>query len=103
MFVCFVCVLSGRGICDELITRPEEVIARRWAAEPEKQTNKQQNTNHETHFMLSANCYMLRHQGATFIEFNNDKGSQVITRKSKEIVAVPARRRISNSFPKFKP
>jgi hypothetical protein len=25
MFVCFVCcVLSGRGLCDELITRPEE-------------------------------------------------------------------------------
>jgi len=25
MFVCFVCcVLSGRGLCDELIARPEE-------------------------------------------------------------------------------
>jgi len=25
MFVCFdCCVLSGRGLCDELITRPEE-------------------------------------------------------------------------------
>jgi hypothetical protein len=52
MFVC--CVLSGRGLCDELITRPEEsyrlwrvvcVIKKprergghspRWAAEPEK-------------------------------------------------------------------
>jgi hypothetical protein len=54
MFVCFVCVvLSGRGLCDELITRPEGptdsgascVIMKhrelgghspRWAAEPEK-------------------------------------------------------------------
>jgi hypothetical protein len=51
MFVC--CVLSGRGLCDELITRPEEsyrlwrvvcdhkprergVHSPRWAAEPEK-------------------------------------------------------------------
>jgi hypothetical protein len=24
MDVCFVCVLSSRGLCDELITRPEE-------------------------------------------------------------------------------
>jgi hypothetical protein len=24
MDVCLVCVLSGRGLCDELITRPEE-------------------------------------------------------------------------------
>jgi hypothetical protein len=55
MFVCFVrCVLSGRGLCDELITCPQEsyrlwrvlcVITKprdrgghspRWAAEPEK-------------------------------------------------------------------
>jgi hypothetical protein len=57
MFVC--CVLSGRGLCDELITRPEEsyrlwrvdvcdqetscdeeAIAC-WAAEPEKTKQKQ--------------------------------------------------------------
>jgi hypothetical protein len=53
MFVC--CVLSGRGLCDELITRPggsyrlwRVVITKprergghspRWAAEPEKITN----------------------------------------------------------------
>jgi hypothetical protein len=56
MFVCCVCcVLSGRGLCDELITRTEESYRRwsvfvcvikkprergghspRWAAEPEK-------------------------------------------------------------------
>jgi hypothetical protein len=53
MFVCCVCcVLSGRGLCDELITRPEKsyrhgvscVIKNprgrghipRWAAEPER-------------------------------------------------------------------
>jgi len=24
MFVCEYCVLSGRGLCDEMITRPEE-------------------------------------------------------------------------------
>jgi hypothetical protein len=31
MFVCFVCcVLSGRGLCDELITRPEESSYRLW-------------------------------------------------------------------------
>jgi hypothetical protein len=48
MFGCCVCcVLSGRGLCDELITRPEESYqlercceqgghGPRWAAEPEK-------------------------------------------------------------------
>jgi hypothetical protein len=55
MFVCCVCcVLSGRGLCDELITRPEESYrlwridvcgqetswtrghSPRWAAEPDK-------------------------------------------------------------------
>jgi hypothetical protein len=57
MFVCCVCcVLYGRGLCDELITRPEEsyrmwrvvlcdqetycyekaIVIPRWAAEPEK-------------------------------------------------------------------
>jgi hypothetical protein len=59
MFVC--CVLSGRGLCDELITRPEEsyrlwrivcVIKKprergghspRWAGEPDKQTNNVRN------------------------------------------------------------
>jgi hypothetical protein len=42
------CVLSGRGLCDELITRPEEsyrlwrvvyeqtIAIARWAAKPEK-------------------------------------------------------------------
>jgi hypothetical protein len=56
------CVLSGRGLCDEMITRSEEfyrlwrvvvcnhenlideeAIARYWAAEPEKQTTRSQN------------------------------------------------------------
>jgi hypothetical protein len=59
-FCCVYCVLSGRGLCDELITRPEEsyrlwlvdVCSRNlvvrgshspsWAAEPEKQTNNRQ-------------------------------------------------------------
>jgi hypothetical protein len=54
MFVCFVCcVLSGRGLCDELITRPkgptdcgaslcvikeprERGHSPRWAAQPEE-------------------------------------------------------------------
>jgi hypothetical protein len=54
MDVCLLCVLSGRGLCDELITRPEKsyrlwrivvcsknLVIRgghgpRWAAEPEK-------------------------------------------------------------------
>jgi hypothetical protein len=51
MFVCFVCVLSGRGLCDELIARSEEADrvlcaikkprgrgghSPSWAAEPEK-------------------------------------------------------------------
>jgi hypothetical protein len=61
MFVCYVyCVLSGRGLCDGLINRPEEsyrlwrvvvcdhetscdeeaIAIPRWAAEPEKIINK---------------------------------------------------------------
>jgi hypothetical protein len=58
MDVCLLCVLSGRSLCDELITRPEEslpTVARRcvikkprgqvghsprWAAVPEKIINK---------------------------------------------------------------
>jgi hypothetical protein len=31
MFVCLLCVLSGRGLCDGLITRPEESY-RLWCA-----------------------------------------------------------------------
>jgi hypothetical protein len=62
-------VLSGRGLCDELITRPEEsyrlwcvvcVIQKprewgghdpRWAAAPQKQANKQ--TNKQVYIYLS--------------------------------------------------
>jgi hypothetical protein len=61
MFVC--CVLSGRGLCDELITRPEESYrmwrvvvcdhkkspgrgghSPRWAAEPERERERERET-----------------------------------------------------------
>jgi hypothetical protein len=62
MDVCVLCVLSGRGLCDELITRPEEftefgasfVIMKprgkgshslRWVAQPEREREKKYMVN----------------------------------------------------------
>ena len=51
---CECCVLSGRGLCDELITRPEDAVCdleklheggghgRRWVAAPQKKKLYQQ-------------------------------------------------------------
>jgi hypothetical protein len=83
MFVCLCCVLSGRGLCDELITRPRGVlptVARRcvwsgnlvwwwghnhshshsprWAAEPEKINNN--NNNNLSLYVLSKSLDVLK-------------------------------------------
>ena len=41
MFVCCeCCVLSGRGLCDELITRPEESYRRCWVVVCDLETSR---------------------------------------------------------------
>jgi len=36
---------------------------------------KYNKTQHKTHFILGTKCYMLRHEGAIFRKFINNKGS----------------------------
>jgi hypothetical protein len=37
---CECCVLSGRGLCDELITRPEESYRPMWRTPPTAHSNR---------------------------------------------------------------
>jgi hypothetical protein len=71
MDICLFCVLSGRGLCDELITCTREVLptvahcrvrsrnlvwrgghSPRWAAEPEKMNNNNSNNNNRAVFIV---------------------------------------------------